>query len=365
MTASARWETHRLRDPRLHVAALLAFALFVGAAACSKNATTPAPAVSPSPTGSIAPDTLYVQDTGTKSIRVYKGASGINGFGTPFESLPTSDISRADVVYAPAADVLWYPSAYPLATPGPSQSTPILVWTTASMKNQMPPTAQTPYTNGEGTATYDVTHNCLYVANINGPTIQVFQNATAMGGASTPSASVTLTWSDPSVTTPRPQEMLYDAVNDRLFVSGQGSTVAVFDAFGTFACAASGSVSRTANRVMNGLNSPDGLAYSSSADKLFIAEDQNHDIVVVANASTASGPTGHTQTITNFSSNDGLAYDQVRDLLFVYDAGTNAIFVLPNATAVSGSHNSVANQRVIFDSTISLSGFGIAVDTTH
>jgi len=89
------------------------------------------------------------------------------------------------------------------------------------------------------------------------------------------------------------------------------------------------------------------------------------DLVVVGNASTASGPTGHTQTITGFSSNDGLAYDQVRDILFVYDAGTNAVFVLPNATAVSGPHGQVPNKRFILDSTVSLSGFGISVDTTH
>ncbi|MEI4884156.1 hypothetical protein, partial [Klebsiella pneumoniae] len=61
-------------------------------AACSHKSTsivTPTP--SPSPSGSPAPDTLYVQESTTKAIRVYKGASAINGLALAQLVYPTQD----------------------------------------------------------------------------------------------------------------------------------------------------------------------------------------------------------------------------------------------------------------------------------
>jgi len=350
-----------LMNPRLGVCIVLACAIAAAVAAgCNKSSNvSPTPSPTPTPTG---PDTLYVQDGGSKTIRVYKHASGLNGVAVATATLPTSDVSNPDVVYNPAFDVLWYPSAYPNPSLGPPASTPIRVWDAASTKNGANPDQLVPYTNGAGTATYDSVRDFLYVANINGPTIQVYSSAHLMTSASVPAANVTLTITDGGCgCTPRPQEMLYDPVNDRLFVSDLGTVVAVFDGFGA---AALGGGTRVANREILGLNSPDGLAYSPGNDVLYVGEISRKQIDVIHNASTANGPNGHGQVINAFQTGPtGMAYDGPRDLLYVYDP--LQIWVIPAPAAASGNVNSIVNRHQFFDSATTLVGFGLSVDTTH
>ncbi|MBC5825905.1 MAG: hypothetical protein GIW99_12700 [Candidatus Eremiobacteraeota bacterium] len=359
-------------NPRLGVVFLLAYAAAaLVASGCSKNSAAPSPVPSPSPTGSVAPDTLYVQDATSRSVRAYRGASGINGAAAAFETLPTNDTTNPDVVYSSAFDTLWYPVAYAPPTFTGNQSTPINVWFAASTKNGKNPDAAVPFTNSGGAAAYDSTHDFLYVSQVNSSAVQIFASAHSLGmaGNTAPAGAVTLVISDPgasSGTQPRAQEMLYDAGADRLYASDDGTVVAVFDAFGTAAAAAAAShttISLNATREISGLYQPDGLAYNPSSDTLFVAELIRKQIDVIKGASAANGPNTHTTTITGFSSPGGLAYDGVRDILFVYDPIN--IDVLPNATAAAGALTGVPNRRVIFDSTIALSGFGIAVDTTH
>ncbi len=337
-----------------------ACAAIVTLASCNnRTATSPTPAPTPVVTG---PDTLYVQDASSKTVRVYKHASSLNGVAFASATLPTSDASNPDVIYNVPFDVLWYPSAYPLPTVGPPQSTPIKIWDAASTKNGQDPNVLVPYSNGQGTAAYDSVHDLLFVANINGPTLQVYSSAHLMTSASTPAANVTLGITDGGVSgTPRAQELLYDPVNDRLFASDLGTVVAVFDNFGSTAL---GGGTRTANREILGLNSPDGLAYSPGNDVLYIGEISRKQINVVHNASTANGPNGHGQVIDSFATGPtGLAYDQVRDLLFVYDP--LQIWVIPAPGAASGNVNNIQNRHQFFDSSTTLVGFGLAVDTVH
>ncbi|MDQ2817328.1 MAG: hypothetical protein M3T49_03845 [Candidatus Eremiobacteraeota bacterium] len=359
-------------NPRFSVSALAALAIAaVAAQGCSKGSSTPTPVPSATISGSPAPDTLYVQDATSRSVRGYRNASGINGAANPFETLPTNDTTNPDVVYSPVFDTLWYPVAYAPPTFTGNQSTPINVWFAASAKNVKNPDAVVPFTNSAGAAAYDATHDFLYVAQVNSATVQIFASAHTLGmaGNTAPAGGITLGITDTGSGTgqpPRAQEMLYDAASDRLFVSDQGTVVAVFDAFGATAAAAAAShatVPLSASREISGLYQPDGLAYNASADTLFVAELVRKQITIIKGASVANGPAGHSTTITGFNSPGGLAYDSVRDILFVYDPID--IDVLPNATAAAGALTAVPNRRVIFDSTIALSGFGIAVDTTH
>ncbi len=343
---------------------------------CGKSSTvTPTP--SPSPSASAGPDTVYVQDNGSKTVRRYRGGSQLNGLANAAATLPTSDVSNPDVVYSPLYDVLWYPSAYPSQTFGGHQNTPIRIWTTASTKNNVNPDQSVPFQDGAGTATYDPANDLLYVANVDGPTIQVFRNAHLMTAASLPAANITLGITDGSVAgTPRPQEMLLDTTNGRLFVSDQGAVVAAFDNFqaqGAAAAASGTNINLPASREITGLNSPDGLAYSAANDVLFIGElsASFHRINVIHSASTFSGPSGHSQLITGFSGGSAssggpaaLQLDAVRDLLFVYDPGSG-IDVIPAPEVASGNVGGIANRRLFFDSLVSLSGFGMAIDTTH
>jgi len=360
-------------SPKLGIAVALACCgLAFFSVSCSKNnGTTPTP--SPTPSASVGPDTVYIQDTGSKTIRSYRGGSTNNGIVAAKAVYPTSDGSQPDVVYSPLFDVLWVPSAYPLQNKGPVLNTPIRIWTAASTKNAVNPDQTVPYSDGAGAAVYDATNDLLYVANIDGATIQIYSTAHLMTASSVAAANITLVITDGSILgTPRPIEMVLDSATGRLFASDEGAVVAVFDNFA--ATAASAAASHTnmtvpANREITALNQPDGMAYSPANDILFIGEHNFKQIDVVHNASTFSGPQGHSQVISGFGTGPtGLAYDAPRDLLFSYDPNNGqggGVDVIPAPEVASGNVNSIPNKRSFFDNLVPLSGFGITVDTTH
>jgi hypothetical protein len=315
------------------------------------------------PSGPPAPDTIYVQTSNAKVIRQYLGASQDNGAITPSETLPTGDLTNGDVVYDPISDTLWYPEA------NQSNTNHIEVWAHASQANGNSPTLVT-FPFGEGAGAFDQTHHLLFVASTTGPFVSVYSNAEAMTSTSTPGAVITLQINDgPSA---RPQEMLYDAGTDRLFVADGDTVVAVFDAFGAAAEAAiAGMTNPTipANRHLRGLFSPNGLAYAPPPiDILFVGEDASkNDMVDVHNASSFDGTVDRTQAITGFSSPGGMAFDSIRDELFVYDR--SPVYVIDNAVTASGTlfglFSSGQVQMIVDSSPQQNIGFGIALDTTH
>ncbi|HXW52062.1 MAG TPA: hypothetical protein VEJ41_08735, partial [Candidatus Acidoferrales bacterium] len=343
-------------NPKLGICFALACIIAAGGAYGCHSSTTATVTPTPTATGT-GPDTLYVQTAqGNTSgqVRIYQHVSTADGFIVAAAVLPTSDISNPDVVFSPVYQVLWYPSAYPQPSPGMDLSTPIRIWDNPISDGGMNPNVLVPYKNGQGTATYDVNHDLLYVANVNGPTIQVFADAHALTSSSTAAANITLTITDPNVVgTPRAAEMLYDPTTDRLFVSDLGQVVAAFDSFGTQAATAvadSTNPTIPASREMSGLFAPQGMAYSEPNDVLYVSE---HHLVngqtigridVVHNASTASGIVAHNQIINGFTSGPaGMTYDAVRDLLFAYDGAI--IWVIPNPENASGAVSNITNHR--------------------
>jgi hypothetical protein len=362
-------------NPKLGICFALACIIAAGGAYGCHSAASSSPTPVPTATGT-GPDTLYVQTAESSisgQIRIYEHASSLNGSVVATTVLPTSDISNPDVVFSPLYNVLWYPSAYPSQVGGGNYNTPIRIWDDPIADGGMNPNVLVPYKNGQGTATYDVTHDFLYVASVN-DTIQVFANAHSMTASSVAAANITLTITDASAPgTPRAAEMLYDPVNDRLFASDLGQVVAVFDNFGAQAeMAVMNSTNPTipANREMTALFAPQGMAYSASNNILYVSE---HHLIngqtigqidVVHNASTANGITAHGQVINDFTSGpSGMTYDSLRDLLFVYDG--SVIWVIPHPEVASGAVMSITNYREITDESVPLSGFGITVDTTH
>jgi len=351
---------------RLAYALFIAFAVWAGVAGCSNTGTSVTPSPTPGASISPAPDTLYVNDATSRTIRAYVNASKLSGSGVATRVYSTSDISRGDVVYDAASDTLWYPQAQQLPPTPPA--TFVERFGAASTIGVVPsppaaPSSMTQLNNMEGTATYDKNHNYLYVALTTSNAIQVFTNATALTSGSTPAAQVTVSFTDGSVPNPHPQEIYYDSVNDRLFVADDAAVVAEFDNFG-----AGAGVTHTAlaNRQICGLFSPDGLAYNATTDTLFIGEETAKQVDVVQHASTVSSTClTHTQTISGFSVGPlGLAYDTPRDILYVYDP-TNIVVIGPGASSDAGSVGSIANVREFTDNVSSLDGFGLFVDTTH
>jgi len=354
-------------NPRLGIACLAAFAVtafVVAGVGCSKNAGTgTVPVPSPSPSGTPGPDTIYVQNSNQiLAVRRYDNAAKANGFVLPAARLDTGNVSNPDVVYDPVSDTLWFPEAS-------SPNTKILMWTAASTKNDENANVVIPFPNGEGTATFDGVHHLLFVGVDTGPTVSVFANPETMTSSATPAATITLNINDPVGN--RPQEMLYDPGTDRLFVSDNGTEVAVFDNFGTNAENAVTSMSNPTindDREMTGLFSPDGLAYAPMpSDQLYVGEQRSPgDVVVIKNASTFSGPVSHSQMISGLSKPGGMQFENIRDLLFVYD--TSPIYVFKNALTIHGTLNSLIGNgsvHVINDgSAVQNEGFGIALVTS-
>jgi hypothetical protein len=348
----------------LLVAGLLACAVVAGCTNSSSNTTpTPTPTVS----GSIAPDTLWLQDATSRTVRSYKGVSTASGGQIASVVLNTNDNARPDVVYDPASDTLWYPNQ---TNPNGTNNT-IDIWPLASTRgttgtNPIITVASGNTNNLEGAAVWDSVHNLLVVAHNTTNTVDIYTGATAMTAASVPAGFVTLSMTDGGVVgTPRPQEMLYDPASDILFVADNGTVCAKFNGFGAWANSHLGTTTAliaTTQITDSNLGLATGLAYNHALDVLFTT-DQSGTINVVKTASTFNGATTHTQTITNFTAPSGLAYDSVRDILFIYDSG--AVIVLPNGSTASGNENSWPGRHVFFDFGTSLSGFGIYVDTTH
>lgn len=356
--------------------AFLAFA-FVAVGGCGKYTagTTPTPvsSVSPSP----FPDTLYVQDTTSHAVRVYKNASGQNGFASASSVLTTNSNTFDDAVYSPDKDVLWVPLCAAGGCPG--TGAPVDVYTAASTLNNVGPTATSaPLANINGAATYDDTHDLLFVTVNNAPDIQIYSSASTLGtaGNSAPAATATLNITDPGIQyqgSPRPQELYYDKARDILFASDFGTVVAEFDAFGTQAAAAAAShtnINLNSSRQITALIQTDGMAYNTAQDILFVVSDQRGVLTIISSASTTNGPATHPQTVTGFANPKGLAYDDVRDILFVYDPGNpnqeGQILNFPNAKTLSGSQAAWKGRKGFVDGFIAgLSGFGISVDTTH
>ena len=348
-------------NPKPGACIITACAVIVLLAAGCNNSTSTVVTVTPTPI-TTGPDTLYVQDGGTKTVRAYAHASNLNGSAFPSAVYPTSDVSNPDIIYNELHNILWYPSAYPNQTYTGAQSTPIRIWTVATTKNGQNPDAIAGFTDGAGTAAYDSVHDLLFVANVVNSALSVYSNAHLMTSASLPAATVTLNITDLGVVgAPRAQDMYYDPVHDRLFVSDEGTVVAVFDSFGSTALSGG---ARAANRQITGLISPDGLAYSPVNDVLYIGEITRRQINVIHNASTFNGPSGHTQIINAFATGPtGMAYDPVHDFLFVYDP--LQIWMIPAPAVATGNVNNILNRHQFFDATVELVGFGLSVDTVH
>ena len=365
--------------PRSGIALLFVFsAAAIGAiGGCSNYAstTTPTPvsSVSPSP----FPDTLYVQDTTSRSIRVYKNASGSNGFSSSSAQLSAPTTAFVDVVYNPAKDVLWVP--FCAGAPCPGTSGPVDVWAAASTLKNGGPTSSVTLPNINGAAAYDETHDLLFVTVNNAPIVQIYSSASTLGtgGNTVPATSATLQINDPQIQysppPPRPQELYYDKARDLLFASDYGTVVAEFDNFGAQAAAAAAShtpLTLPPSREITALVKTDGMAYNSAQDILFVVADQSGQLTVISQASVTNGPAGHAQLVTGFANAKGVAYDDVRNILFVYDpgdpGGAGEILSYPNATTLAGNQAGWAGRKAFVDAFVSgLSGFGISIDTTH
>ncbi len=144
-----------------------------------------------------------------------------------------------------------------------------------------------------------------------------------------------------------PDGILYDNVNDRLFVANYGGgSVLRFENFSTL----SGNVAP--DGVLTGpnttLSGPSRLFLDPVNNWLYVTDWDNASVLVFDNASTINGDVAPIRVIsgtnTGLVNPEGIAVDLTRNILYVADWEGNAVRVWDNADSVDGD---VPPDRVI------------------
>lgn len=175
----------------------------------------------------------------------------------------------------------------------------------------------------------------LYVTNDAGNSILRFNNAlaTTATGNLTPAATIQGT----STNLTRPQGIALDVAADRLFVANLGGpSILIFDSAST----KTGNIapSRSIVGAATNLTGPVGVALDLTRNLLYVADGS--DVLVYTSASTANGNAAPVRTITpnsGFTSGIGGIFLDSGDRLYLSDTATPAIAVFDNASALNGS----------------------------
>ena len=151
-----------------------------------------------------------------------------------------------------------------------------------------------------------------------------------------------------------PDSVAVDAVNHRLFVSDAGNNRVLeydltsgdllTDTLPDRVLGQSDLNSNGSGATMATMTSPAGLAYDPGGNRLFVADSQNHRVLVFDVASITNGESaahvlgggGCQATSSDFCVPMGVAYDDAGDRLFVIDKGNNRVTIFDAGTIVDG-----------------------------
>jgi DNA-binding beta-propeller fold protein YncE len=204
--------------------------------------------------------------------------------------------------------------------------------------------------------TYDSFHERLFVADTDGHIrVLVYDVSAITDGESAQSAlgQTYFTWGTGATTQSgmmSPTGVIYDSAHQRLFVSdGPNNRVMVFDVTSVTNGEAAINVlgqpdftsSRSGGLTRSGLNTPNGLGYDVTRQRLFVADALNHRIMVFDATSVTDGeaainvlgqpdfleaiPFPPTQSKTSHPM--GVNYDAPSHKLFVADTSNNRILI--------------------------------------
>jgi len=202
----------------------------------------------------------------------------------------------------------------------------------------------------------------LYVTNDTGNSILRFDNAlaTTATGNLTPAATI----QGSSTNLINPQGVALDVAADRLFVADLGGpAILIFDSAST----KTGNIAPTRSIVgaATNLTGPIAVALDVTRNLLYVADGP--DVLVYSSASTVNGNVAPVRTITpnsGFTSGiGGIFLDSGADRLYLSDPATPAVAIFDNANALNGN---TAGSRTLVGANTQLTQPGsLIVDSSN
>ncbi len=200
----------------------------------------------------------------------------------------------------------------------------------------------------------DVINDRLYVANTNGDSILVYDNASLLNGSLAPNRTLV----GNLTTMNAPTGIYVDTTRNLLYVANGNNQILVFSNAATVA----GNVAPA--RSLAGLSSPDGIFVDISNDRLYVANMGANSVLVFNSASSANGSPAPDRILSGGSSllnqPRDVFVDTGTDRLYVTNAGDNSILVFNNA---STTNNPVTPARTLSLSSTTIP-WGVYVDDT-
>lgn len=193
----------------------------------------------------------------------------------------------------------------------------------------------------------------LYVSDQTGNAILRFGGATQANGNISPAATIT----GASTQLANPQYIFSDPANDRLYVANlNGLNILVFDKISTLTGNSNTSPTRTITSA--NLAAPIDVAVDTGRDLLYVAD--NSAVVVFASASTDNGNTLAARILSLPFTPSAILLDSGNNRLFVANNVGNAVNVFDNASTLNGSVT--ANRTLTGGSTQLNQPFGLRID---
>jgi DNA-binding beta-propeller fold protein YncE len=173
----------------------------------------------------------------------------------------------------------------------------------------------------------------LYVSDQGGNAILRFSGATRANGNIRPAATI----AGANTTLSGPQYIFSDAANDRLYVANlNGADVLVFEKVSTLSGNSNTAPGRTITAIPStNLTTPTDVAVDTGRNLLYVADSATNAVVVFTGASTANGATPVSRVLSLGFTPSAILLDAGNDRLFVADGGHNAVDVFNGASTLA------------------------------
>jgi len=301
---------------------------------------------------------IYIANTGANSILSFNSASTVNG-----DTAPSRTVAGAATTIASPFHIFLDRTNNRLYIANATNNS-VLIYDSASSINGNTAPSRTlvgaaTNLNEPGGIFVDTSNNVLYVGNIAGNSITIYNNASVVNGNTAPTREITFL-------NHTPFGIGVDVTRNVLYCSLSGTdTIGVWDN----ALQVNGSVPPT--RTIFGLNTllsaPDGIFVDSTNDRIYVVNPGNNNMIVYDNAAAVTGNAPPNRVLVGANTLLGnpvdVTLDTTNNRLLITNQGDNSILIFDNAATVDG--NTAPTRRIVGAATTLNTPTGIAVDMTR